>query len=110
MKPESNCSPKSPEPLKTYPTPKKGSTPTTCYQAYIWTQALIQAPDMPKPSGWGWTKDMGEWQPVWTTLPKAATSCAELIRCSCKKGYTGRCKCSKAALKCTALCFCAGDC
>ena len=27
-----------------------------------------------------------------------------------KKGCTGRCKCKKAALKCTAQCFCSGDC
>lgn len=80
------------------------------YQAFIWVQSLTKAPDLPEPCNWGWTKIMGEWQPIWTTLPEAAASCSELIKCSCKKGCTGRCKCSKAALKCTALCFCAGDC
>lgn len=82
----------------------------TCYQAFTWSQALEKTPDLPEPTDWGWTKDAGQWQPLWTTIPEAASSCAELIRCRCKKGCTGRCKCNKAALKCTALCLCAGDC
>lgn len=81
-----------------------------CYQAFTWYEGLVKAPNLPDPSQWGWIKDAAEWQPLWTTLPEAATSCSELIKCSCKKGCSGRCKCSKAALKCTALCFCAGDC
>ncbi len=82
----------------------------TCYQANCWNQALVTDPDMPEPSGWGWTKETTGWQPLWTTLPEASKSCRELISCRCKKGCTGRCKCGKAALKCTALCLCSGDC
>ena len=81
-----------------------------CYQSNCWNQALIPNPDLPSPADWGWKKDQTGWQPVWTTLPEASQSCSELIRCGCKKGCTGRCKCFKAALKCTALCFCSGDC
>jgi len=81
-----------------------------CYQANCWNQALAKDPQMPEPSDWGWTKDTTRWQPLWTTLPEASKSCHELIHCSCQKGCTGRCKCAKAALKCTALCFCSGDC
>ena len=80
------------------------------YQSNCWNKALIADPDLPSPADWGWKKDQTGWQPVWTTLPEASQSCSELIRCSCKKGCTGRCKCYKAALKCTALCFCSGDC
>ncbi len=29
----------------------------TCYQANCWNQALVTDPDMPEPSGWGWTKE-----------------------------------------------------
>ena len=34
----------------------------------------------------------------------------ELLCCGCKKGCRGQCKCKKAALKCTALCRCGGEC
>lgn len=78
-----------------------------CYQSNCWNQALIPYPDLPSPADWGWKKDQTGWQPV---LPEASRSCSELIRCGCKKGCTGRCKCFKVALKCTALCFCSGDC
>ena len=82
----------------------------TCYQANCWNQALVLDPKMPEPSDWGWTEETTGWQPLWTTLPEASKSCHELIHCRCQKGCTGRCKCAKAALKCTALCFCSGDC
>ena len=82
----------------------------TCYQANCWNQALVLDPEMPEPSDWGWAKEPSGWQPIWTTLPEASKSCHELIHCGCKKGCTGRCKCAKAGLKCTALCFCSGDC
>ena len=82
----------------------------TCYQANCWNQALVRDPQMPEPSDWGWTKETTGWQPIWTTLPAASQACTELIHCSCKKVCTGRCKCIKAALKCTALCLCSGDC
>ena len=81
-----------------------------CYQANIWNQSLISEPELLNPSDWGWTKDTSGWQPLWTTLPEAAKSCQELIHCGCKKLCTGHCKCKKAALKCTALCWCSGDC
>ena len=82
----------------------------TCHQANCWNQALVKDPEIPDPSDWGWMKDTTGWQPLWTTLPEASESCHELIHCGCKKGCTGRCKCVKAGLKCTALCFCTGDC
>ena len=80
------------------------------HQSNCWNLALIPDPDLPSPADWGWKKDQTGWQPVWTNLPEASQSCSELIRCGCKKGCTGMCKCFKAALKCTALCFCSGDC
>ena len=82
-----------------------------CYQANSWNQALVLAPDVLDPSEWGWTIQTGSgWQTLWTTLPEAAKSCHELIHCGCRTGCTGRFKCRKAALNCTALCFCSGDC
>lgn len=80
------------------------------YQANCWNKALTPNPELPSPTDWGWRKDDTGWQPLWTTLPEASQSCYELIRCGCKKGCTGRCKCVKAALKCTALCSCSGEC
>uniref|UniRef100_UPI00358E7494 uncharacterized protein n=1 Tax=Myxine glutinosa TaxID=7769 RepID=UPI00358E7494 len=58
-----------------------------------------------------WQKSaMQGWQPVWTTLPEAVASCSELLRCGCQKGCRGLCKCVRAALKCTSLCRCSGNC
>ena len=80
------------------------------YQAHCWNQALVPDHELPNPSDWGWKKETDGWEPLWTTLLEAAKSCHELIHCSCKKECTGRCKRTKAALKCTALCLCSGDC
>ena len=80
------------------------------YQARCWSQALVQNPQLPSPSDWGWIKKEGEWHSIWTTLVEAAKSYHELICCKCKQGFIRRCKCVKAELKCTALCLCLGDC
>lgn len=80
---------------------------------YIWGQSLIPEQEIPPPSDWGWIRNIDQmWLPLWTTIPEAAKSCTELIRCACKTdhGCRGRCKCIKANLKCTALCKCGGDC
>ena len=42
------------------------------YQARCWSQALVQNPQLPSPSDWGWIKKEGEWHPNWTTLAEAA--------------------------------------
>ncbi len=80
------------------------------YQANCWNKALIRNPELPSPGEWGWCTDTAGWHPLWTTLPEASESCHELIRCGCKKGCNNRCKCVKAALKCTPLCHCNGAC
>ena len=82
------------------------------YQAgYCWGQMMIPAPELPSPSEWGWVqRDSGCWDIYWTTLPEATLACRQLLRCSCKKGCRGQCKCLKAALPCTALCYCGGLC
>ena len=77
---------------------------------YCWGQSLVPRCTLPSPCDWGWVDNDGQFDPLWTTLPEAAKSCYELISCGCKKGCSGRCKCKKAALKCTALCGCDGDC
>ena len=72
---------------------------------HCWGKAFEVVMTMPSPESWGWI-DPPNWKPRWTTLPEASKSSRELIRCGCKleKGCRGRCKCKKAALKCTALC------
>lgn len=76
---------------------------------HCWGKALQVHLDMPTPGDWGWT-DPSNWKPMWTTLPEASVSARELLCCGCKKGCTEqRCKCKKAALKCTALCHCDGQ-
>ena len=72
---------------------------------HVWGQ------DLPSPESWGWSKNPTRgWEPMWTLLPEAAVSCSELLRCGCKKGCRGLCKCVKANLKCTSLCHCCGNC
>ena len=80
------------------------------YQAYIWNHALKPSRTAVKSCWLGWAMGERNCQPVWTTLPEASEICCELIHCRCVKGCSGRCKCKKAALKCTALCACSGDC
>ena len=48
----------------------------------------------------------GGWEVHWTTLPEASLACRGLLRCGYKKGCSGKCKCFKAALPCTARCYC----
>jgi len=84
----------------------------TVYQGgHVWGQILLSAPELPPPTNWGWSRTgEGQYTPYWTRLPEAAHSCIELVSCNCKKGCVRRCKCKKAALQCTALCVCEGDC
>ena len=87
-------------------------TKRAAYQAgHCWGQMMVAAPELPSPGDWGWKrKDTGGWEVQWTTLPEATKVCRELLRCGCKKGCRGHCKCVKAALQCTALCNCGGLC
>ena len=77
---------------------------------FVWGQTLLKQPALPSPSRWGWQLETNHWVPHWTTLSQAKESCYELIRCGCKAGCRGRCKCQKANLTCTGLCNCGGNC
>lgn len=79
--------------------------------AYVWCQTLLTQPMLPSPTDWGWKLDENQnWTPYWTSLPQAKDTCYELIKCGCKLGCGGRCKCLKANLACTGLCNCGGSC
>ncbi|KAK2561655.1 hypothetical protein P5673_015007 [Acropora cervicornis] len=80
------------------------------YQSSNWYTSLQSVQMVPSPEGWGWCEMDGTWKPVWMTLPEAAKACLELLKCGCKQGCTGRCKCRKANLPCTGLCPCSGEC
>ena len=79
------------------------------YQAgHVWAQMFVAVPKLPSPSEWGWLQTIeGGWEVKWTTLPEAFQACREFLRCLCK---TSQCKCVKASLQCTGLCFCRGLC
>lgn len=86
-------------------------TRRAAYQAgHCWHQMMIADPVLPSPNDWGWKMGSNEWELFWTTQPEATKACRDLLRCSCKKGCRGQCKCNKAALPCTALCQCGGEC
>ncbi|XP_068711906.1 uncharacterized protein [Montipora foliosa] len=80
------------------------------YQGSIWYTSLQSVQMVPSPEGWGWCEMDGTWKPVWMTPPEAAKACLELLKCGCKQGRAGRCKCRKANLPCTGLCQCSGEC
>ena len=77
---------------------------------HIWGQTLKSQQDIPDATEWGWERCQGRLTPKWTTLPEASKVCQELINCKCKKACRGLCKCSKASLSCTSLCYCGGAC
>ena len=78
---------------------------------HVWGQLLLPQQVLPSPTRWGWVRsDDNQYQPFWTTLPEASRICYELVSCGCKKGCNNRCKCKKAALKCSGLCWCEGGC
>ena len=85
------------------------------YQAgFIWGQTMVCTPELPSPSEWGWVHTNNGWGIHWTTLPEATEACRQLLKCGCKKVAEDKCgnvcKCVKAALQCTALCHCGGEC
>ncbi|KAG1649787.1 hypothetical protein GQR58_028625 [Nymphon striatum] len=78
---------------------------------HVWRQLLLPQQVLPSPTRWGWVRsDDNQYQPFWTTLPEASRICYELVSCGCKKGCNNRCKCKKAGLKCSGLCWCEGEC
>ena len=76
---------------------------------FIWGQTLAAEPILPSVSNWGWKLNDQGWTPYWTSLPQAKDIRYELIKCGCKKGCGGRCKCKKANLVSTSICSC-GSC
>ena len=79
-------------------------TKRAAFQAgHVWGQMMVPSPFLPSPGDWGWQRNeaAGKWDIFWTSLAEATSSCRELLRCGCKKGCKGQCKCHKAALQCT---------
>ena len=74
---------------------------------YVWGSSLTPIMDLPPFENFGWNPDAS---PHWTDLPQASQGLRELIKCNCKKGCTGNCKCKCAPLPCTELCKCKGMC
>ena len=87
-------------------------TKRAVYQGgYVWGQTFVRCPFISSPETYSWQKSETQgWQQLWTLLPEAVASCSELLNCGCKKGCRGLCKCVRAALKCTSLCHCSGNC
>lgn len=79
---------------------------------YVWRNALALQQEIPDPSEWGWVLDKQSrvWNPFWTALPDVSKACALLQHCNCHKACKGNCKCAKANLRCTQLCYCEGGC
>ena len=85
-------------------------TKRAAYQAgHCWAQTMIATPELPSAIEWRWnTNDNDGWKICRKTLSEATQTCRELLRCGCKKGCMELCKCLKAGLQCTALCYCGG--
>lgn len=78
------------------------------YQAgHVWHQALVNQPQLPSSSEWGWRwSSEGYWKVHWTSLEPIAKCCQELTSCGCKVECQGRCKCYSFGLDCSPLCNC----
>ena len=74
---------------------------------FVWGQSLTPWQIVPDISEWGWTVEEESVSPTWTNQPEA---CYELIKCGCKKGCSGKCKCKAFDLECTEVCNCGGEC
>ena len=90
--------------------PLKGCTAATCEESMLSEQftSHLSTQNVPAPNEWGWIDDAQcGWLPIWMTIPEAALTCSELIKCGCKssRGCTS-CKCIKTGLRCTNLCTC----
>ena len=82
------------------------------FQSSIWLRSYETQQNVSCPEVFGWTKKDTKWEPQWTTLDEAATSCRQLIKCGCKSEplCSKRCVCKSTGLRCTALCRCLGNC
>ena len=81
--------------------------------SFIWNQMTTPILELPCPSSWGWTHDdisSVSWSPKWMGLSPVKETLSELLKCGCKKGCGGHCKCRRAQLPCTSLCMCNGGC
>ena len=81
------------------------------YQAAIWKRALDAEPDVPSPSGNGWTMSNGVLSIDWKEKEPAPKSLMEFLCCGCKTPCaTRRCSCKAANLPCTDACRCPKTC
>ena len=76
-------------------------------QSFIWHSSLTPVPQMFNALDYGWqVGDNGNFVLLWTLLLQASMICHELIKCSCKKGCRGNCKCASFSLICTKMYYC----
>ena len=80
------------------------------YIAMIWRRAAENHPSLPSPDAYGWEYLEAEevYTPIRCVQPPAPEAVIELVKCGCKKGCTGSCKCSKNNIPCTEMCGCLG--
>ena len=83
---------------------------TIYYGGHVCSQALIRCPELPNRSLWGMIKENDHWMPKWTTTETISNKLKSLNVCKCKVACKPPCKCYLGKNKCTALCYCRGDC
>ena len=69
------------------------------YQASCWEQMFEKSQKLFDPASFGSKFVEGWWVPLWTLLPKVSESSSFLVKCGCKKGCKGNCKCKKTILE-----------
>ena len=82
--------------------PRKGKRYLT-YYCLIYHANLYRIYGAEVYKSWGWSIVGNNLLPVWSTILKASVVCTELTPCNCKKQCSGKCKCSKANLRCKSL-------
>ena len=107
------CKSKTPEPHQLPPTKDEllQHVKRANYQSYIWKRAFMVNPDVPSPTGHGWSENDSHLEIVWMENQPAPESLLELVVCNCRRAKCAdNCQCRILSMECTDVCKCAGNC
>ena len=81
------------------------------WQAFIWSQDIVQHPVIPDPLKMGWSCSVdGMYVPLLSEIPIAPESVIELVKCGCGiSKCSRRCTCRENNSLCTEVCKCGAD-
>lgn len=78
------------------------------YQTTVWVRSCEKFPNLPDLFSFGWEIADGRVKPVLMKGSPFPESLKKTLFCSCKKGCSWNCPCSKLGASCDTACFCKG--